>query len=497
MQRTGPSTPAGLSRLAVRGVLWQAISFGLGRALTLVATIVLARLLTPTEFGLVALALVFVTFAEYLTDLGVAQALVYFERDERLHDAALTVCAATGAVLAGAGLLAAPAIAGFFDAAEVEPMVRLLSLALFLSALRQVPVALLRRELAFRRLFASELARTFVQGAVSIVLAATGAGAWAIAWGYVAGAAACCVVAWALVDYRPGFHSARALTAPVVRRLLGYGAPAAAQALLAALIFDVDYLIVGSVLGAEALGLYTLAFRLPQVVIIGVFAVLSSVAFPMFSRARANPARLKRGYLTSVRLMSGYGVAAGVGLFMVAPMLVPVVFGPQWSAAVVPLEALSLYAAARSLGAGAVDVYKGIGRPGIGVSVALLRLALLVPALVLAAHHGGIEAVAWTQAGLALAFAVGMQSVAARVVGLALADLARALRPALALGGGIVVGAGLVRWGFSGPDGMRLVVSVVAGAGCGLAVLWRVDIGFLQDSRALLAAGRGRPAATT
>jgi lipopolysaccharide exporter len=497
MTNSAPSTPAGLSRLAVRGVLWQAISFGLGRALTLVATVVLARLLTPAEFGLVGLALVFVTFAEYLTDLGVAQALVYFERDERLQDAALALCTLAGGVLAGAGLLAAPAIADFFGAGEVEPMVRVLSAALLLSALRQVPVALLRRELSFRRLFATELARTLVQGAVSIVLAATGAGAWAIVWGYVAGAAACSVVAWALADYRPGLRFMGALSAPPARRLLGYGGPAAAQALLAALIFDVDYLIVGSVLGAEALGTYTLAFRLPQVVIIGVFAVLSAVAFPMFSRARADPARLKRGYLTSVRLQSAYGVAAGIGLCMVAPMVVPVLFGPRWSAAVVPLEALALYAAARSLGAGAVDVYKGIGRPQIGVAVALVRLALLVPALVLAAHSGGIEAVAWTQAALALAFAAGMQSVAARIVGLGLADLGRALRPALALAGGIVVGAGLVRWGLAGPEGLRLVAAVVAGAGCGLAALWRLDSGFLQESRALLVAGRGRPAVTT
>jgi PST family polysaccharide transporter len=217
----------------------------------------------------------------------------------------------------------------------------------------------------------------------------------------------------------------------------------------------------------------------------------------MFSRARADPARLKRGYLTSVRLQSAYGVAAGVGLFMVAPMLVPVVFGPRWSAAVVPLEALALYAAARSLGAGAVDVYKGIGRPGIGVAVALVRLAVLVPALLLAARNGGIETVAWTQVALALAFAAGMQSVAARIVGLGLADLGRALRPALALAGGIVVGAGAVRWGLTGPEGLRLAAAIAAGTACGLAALWRLDAGFLRDSRALLAAGRGGPVVTT
>ena len=171
-------------------------------------------------------------------------------------------------------------------------------------------------------------------------------------------------------------------------------------------------------LGAEALGLYTLAFRLPQVAIIGVFGVLSAVAFPAFSRVRSEPARLRRGFVTGLRLQSAYGVAAGVGLFMVAPMVVPVLFGSNWDGAIVPMQALALYAAARSLGAGAVDVYRGIGRPGIGLTIALIRLALLVPALLIAAHEGGIDAVAWTQAALALAFAVGMQIVAARVVGI-------------------------------------------------------------------------------
>jgi lipopolysaccharide exporter len=371
-------------------------------------------------------------------------------------------------------------------------MVRVLSVSLLLSALRQVPIALLRRELAFRQVLVTELARAAVQGVVSIALAVAGAGAWAIAWGYVAGGAACTLAAYATSAYRPRLP--RSLAPSVIRPLLGYGAPAAAQALLAALIFDVDFVIVGRVLGSAALGVYTLAFRVPQVVIIGIFAILSSVAFPTFSRARADSARLRRGYLAVMRLQTAYGVAAGVGLFMVAPMLVAVLFGPRWSAAVVPLEGIALYAAGRSLGAGAVDVYKGIGRPGIGLGVTLVRLALLVPALLLAAHHGGVDAVAWTQAGLALAFAAGMQSVAARVVGVRASELARAVRPAVALATGIAVGAGAVRWGLAGPDALRLAAAIPAGAACGLAALWRVDAGFVRESLALVASGRGRSA---
>jgi PST family polysaccharide transporter len=481
------STPAGpppsLARTAAGGVAWQGVSLMLGKAATLVATVVLARLLTPAEFGLVGFALAFVVLAEYVSDLGVAQALVYF-RGTRDEDAAFALAMASGAALCLAALAAAPAIAGFFGEPDVAPLVRLLSVALLAGAARQVPDALLRRDLLFRRRMVTEVARAVVQGAVSIGLAVAGAGAWAIAWGYLAGTVASAAVAWAAVAYRPG----RGVLRPgrrAVRRLLGYGAPAAVQGLLAALIFDVDYLIVGKALGAEALGTYTLAFRLPQLLIVNVFFVLSAVAFPMFSRVRDDPSRLRRGYLTSIRLQSAYGLAAGAGLSVVAPMAVPVLLGPRWAAAVGPLEALALYAAARSLGAGAVDVYKGTGRPGLAAAIAAVRLAVLVPALLIAVD-GGIGAVAWTQAGLALVFAAGMQVVAMRTVGVTLAELAAAMRPGVALACGAVLGAGAVRLALDGPVGLRLAAALGAGAVVAVAALWVVDAQFVREVRALL-----------
>lgn len=489
--RTRKGAPSGLSRLAVGGVFWQGLSLVLGKGFTLAATIILARLLTPDDFGLVGLALVFITFAEYGADLGVAQALVYFPRDRRNENAALGLSLLTGGGLCAAGVLLAPLVADFFDDPRVTPMFQVLSASLLVTAARQVPDALLRRELRFRRRVATELARAVVQGIVSVVLAMAGFGPWAIVWGYVAGNLVWSVAAWVVVDYRPGRFWR--LTASTARPLLAYGAPAAAQGLLAALIFDVDYLIVGKLLGPEALGYYTLAFRLPQLLIINVFFVLSAVAFPMFSRAREDVARLRRGYLTSVRLQSTYGVAAGVGLFMIAPMVVTVAFGPKWTESAVPLQALALYAAFRSLGTGAVDVYKGIGRPGLAALVALGRFAALVPALLVAARSG-IEAVAWTQAALALVFAVGMQGVASRIVGLSLADLAAALRPALAVAVGTAAGAGAVRFGLPGPEELRLGVALAAGGGLGFAALWLADAQFVRDVKALLTRRGGAPA---
>jgi len=484
-----PGAPASsLTRLAVGGVFWQGLASILGKGFTVLATVALARLLTPTEFGVVGLALVFITFAEYVSDLGVSQGLVYFEQDRSNEDGALVLSLAAGSALCALGLLAAPAIAGLFDRPEVAPMVRVLSFSLLVGAVRQVPDALLRRELNFRGRMVTEVVRAVAQGVVSIALAVAGFGAWAIVWGYLAGSVAWCAGAWLMVEYRPRSASFR-LEWPAARRLLGYGAPAAAQGVLAALIFDVDYLIVGSILGAEALGTYTLAFRLPQLLIINVFFVFSSVAFPVFSRARGAPSQLRRGYLTTVRLQSAYGAAAGAGLFVVAPLAVPVIFGPKWEASVVPLQWLALYAVARSLGSGAVDVYKGIGRPGIAATVSLVRLVALVPVLLIAAPHG-INQVALVQAVLALVFAVGMQAVACRVIGLSPTALGAAMRPAAALAAGAASGAALARWGLGGPAALRLAAAVAAGGIGGLAALRLADPPFLREVRALLANAR-------
>src|SRR5262249_916125 len=159
-------------------------------------------------------------------------------------------------------------------------------------------------------------------------LAVGGAGAWAIVWGYLAGDAAWSLTGWALVGYKPGLRFFRA-TRATIRPLLGYGLPAVMHALVVSLLFDIDYLIGGRVLGPTSLGLYTLGFRVPELVIINVFYVLSAVAFPVFSLTRSEPERLRRGYLTSLRLQTVYGVGAGVGLACVAPMLVHVLFGDR------------------------------------------------------------------------------------------------------------------------------------------------------------------------
>lgn len=435
--------PGDLTRVGARGAMWQGFAQIVGKAVVLVTTVILARILSPEEYGLVALALVLIAYAETIADAGVAQALVYLPRSTPATRAALACSLVSGLVVLLAAFFAAPTIARLYDEPAVASLIRVLAFGLLASALGAVPEALLRQQLDFRRQSFAMVIRAIVTGALSIVLVLLGAGAWSLAWGTAAGSLAFAVACWVLLRERPPWRLWQSRRKDY-REVIRFGLPVAASSLLSRLIFDVDYLIVGGVLGATALGFYTLAFRLPELVIINVFFVIASVAYPLYSRAREDPERLRGGYLKSIRLQSLYGMCAGVGLAVVAPLLVPMIFGEKWSAAVEPLVLLALYSACRSLGAGANEIYKAIGRPGLSIKLSILRLLILVPALLYSAHLS-IKAVAAAQLVVAFAFVVLMQAVAAKAISLKWREIWAAIVPALACGVAVAVSALLLR----------------------------------------------------
>jgi lipopolysaccharide exporter len=469
--RTAPPSPAkqSLTRQAFSGVLWQGTSFLVGKLLVLLATAILARLLTPSEFGVVGLALVFIGIADVVSDLGVAQALIYMPDSRKVRDAALVCSTAFGLALALIGLITAPLVAGLFHNSEVTPLIRMLSLALLIGALASVPEALLFKHLQFRRSLVANFSRTLTSGVVSVSLALAGAGAWSLVIGQLASVVVYNIAVWSLVDYRPNLESLRPGTQNC-RELIAYGLPTAAATLLSKLAFDVDYIIIGALLSVQALGYYTLAFRIPEMAIINVFYVLSTVAFPIYTRASGDMKRLAAGYVRSIELQSAFGLTVAAIIAASAPLLIEVLFGERWRAAVIPLEALAIYAGLRSLSAGAVEVYKAIGRPRLSMWMSLARILVLVPCLLLATHWG-IRGVAWGQVIVAAAFVVIMQGLAVHTLNLRVFVLVKTVWPAVVGSIGAVLGVLVVTVGLKNvlPPQPRFLLCLVTGAVTALA----------------------------
>lgn len=374
-----------LSRRTARGVAWSYGAFASSRLLTLVATAILARLLTPADFGVVGFATVGITYLSIAQDLGLGGALIYErKRPEESSHVVFTWNLILGAALFLLGFLTAPIAAEFFDEPEVTALMRALSISFLIAPFGAVHLVLLQRELDFKRKMIPDVGNSLAKGVVSIALAFAGFGVWALVVGHLVGTFIGVVLAWVVVKWRPRPRFDLSLT----RSLMGYGGSLFMVDVIYVVTGNIDYLIVGRVLGAVALGIYTLAYRIPELLVLGVVSVLSRSLFPAFTKARDSMSSLRRGFTDSIRYVVIFTTPICVGLFVVAEPLVLVMLGPDWLEVVPVLRVLAVFAWVRSLMSNDGDVYKAIGRPGFLARITTLRLAVLVPAMLFAAQYG-------------------------------------------------------------------------------------------------------------
>lgn len=411
----------------VHGMLWAYSSYIGGRLLVLVATAILARLLTPADFGLVALALSIIALLEGVSNLGLSQALV-IQKDDVVYERAETVFAssvALGLLLSIVMVALSPVLASFFDEPELAPIAAVLGGTFFLRSLGITHYALAQRGLDFRVRTIAEVADVVVRGGVGIGLALSGFGAWSLVLGYLAGTLALDVAIWTLVKWRPKLRPSRA----DLGGLLRFGGTLSAVDVTAAMIANVDYLFIGRVLGPTALGLYTLAFRLPTLVIANMANVAGRVLFPAF--AAYGDRGFQSAFLASVRYIWLISLPLAVGIALLAEPLVLTVFGDQWTGAATPMRIIAIYSFAVTVGIPAGTAYKASGRAGVLLVLAVVRLLAVVAALAIFVDQG-IGAAAACQAAVAGTAAVVGILLASRLLSVPLIDIARQIWPAVA-----------------------------------------------------------------
>jgi lipopolysaccharide exporter len=440
----------------LRGAFWAYFSYVGGRLLILVATAILARLLTPKEFGIVGFALIFMALLETVKDLGLGQALVA-SRPENVYERADTVFVAglgLGVLLTGIVAALSPLAAAFFDEPQLLGILPVLGLNFLIRSVGATHYALAQKEMLFRTRTIAEFSDVLVRGTVGVVLALAGAGVWSLVLGYVAGTTALVTALWVLVPWRPKLRLDRAQ----LPGLLKFGGALTGVDITSAITANADYIFVGKVLGPASLGVYTLAFRLPELAIVNVATVAGIVLFPAF--ANVDRDALAHAFTVSLRylLMLCMPIAAGVAL-LAAP-LVEVAFGDQWDGAVEPMQLLTLYAFAVTVGIPAGTAYKAVGRAGVLLKLAVPRTVMLVAGVAIFVSSG-ITAVAATHAVVAGLFSVIGIYIASRLLEVRLTRL-------LALGVAPLVATAAMSAVVVGVDwliGSALATVIVAGLG--------------------------------
>ena len=337
--RAGPeSTPPmhTLTDRTARAAQWRFTGSAFASISQLVVGVLLARLLTPADFGVMALAWVVLGLARYLGDLGIGGAVVQRAAlTERHVRTAFTFSGLLGVGAATILAAAAPLGAAALRNPQVTSVLRLLAIGVGVQGAAVVSAALLRRQLDFRRQSFIDIGSYLLgHGGVAVGLALLGYGVWSLAWGSLAQTVVASAAQLAVVR-----HAMRPLLGRrELADLLHFGLGSAAIAGVNYVALNADNFVIGRLSGAVSLGLYTRAYTLMNVPYTYASSIISSVLFPAFAQVQAEPARLRRAYLMLTQFTAMIAASAMGTMAIAAPHLVRSLYGPQWTGVVLPLQ---------------------------------------------------------------------------------------------------------------------------------------------------------------
>lgn len=252
------STDASLAGKVLTGVRWAALGQIAAQLLNFIVTLALVRLLLPSDFGLLAMTTVFTGFAAFFGEMGFGKALIQHEGiDDRHLTSVFWLNIASGAVLTALAYLAAPAIAAFFVEPRLILLVRILSLNFAFAALSHVQIAVLERDMLFRRLMGIDTGAAAIAGVTAVACAVAGFGVWSLVFQMLTRTAATVLMAWSGSAWRPSLR----VDPAAIRDLRRYGLNAFGSQIVTYWIRNGDNLLIGKFAGAVSLGLYTQAYR--------------------------------------------------------------------------------------------------------------------------------------------------------------------------------------------------------------------------------------------
>lgn len=483
-----PAPVRSLRQQALAGVFWTTAQKWLMKVSTLLAFILLGRLLTPIEFGVVALAMTIITVLTVVTDAGLAPWLVQHRSlTAASTSTAFWVSLVLGIVLSGALAAVSGPIADALDSPQLRVILPALAATLAIAGLSSVPAALLSRDLRFRDLAIRQVVATLLSVVVAVVLAFAGAGVWALVAQTLVRVVVAAVILWWRTDFRP----CAVFSPSEARSMAAFGSKSLFVQLGNAFRTQGESFVIGIVIGTVALGYWTIASRLVNVVVELCSSAVGIVAQPVFAQMQDDRSRLGRAFERALSASTLVLVPVIIAMSLVSRDLVPLLFGPQW---VVSADIAAVLAVATLfLVLGNVPRSALIATGFIGTELALTLVTVVGQvAVVLVLAERGLLAVA---AGLT-AFAILLWPVRIVIVrlvlGISVATSAQSL--ALLLAGGLAAGAVLLVDLNAEPTGLvRVAIVLVLGGAVYVGAAWLLARRIFREVvDALVSTVRGR-----
>lgn len=446
----------------ISGLRWTAGMRITSQVLTWAMTLVVIRLLSPADYGLLAMATVVIAFLSLLSEIGLGPAIVQKSVIEPgVLNKVFGLVLAFNLAICIALSLAAPLIAAFYQEDRLVRIIQVMSFQFVVSAFAVVPEAMLQREMEFRKRSLVDLSGSVLGGLTTLGLALSGFGVWSL----VAGTFASQI--WKAIGLNVIL---RAMHRPVfsfsgLREYVVFGGHISLSGILWFFYTQADVLIAGKWLGKEALGYYAVAMHLASLFNQRIAGIINQVAFPAFSLIQNDLKKVGDKVLLGARVLSFVSFPCLWGISAVAPETILLVLGPKWESAILPLSMIALIMPLRVIGHFVPNAVQGIGRADV-----ILRNVAWACVIMPAAFAIGVN---WGLLGLSVAWLAGAPLVflnngfsSMRVMGLRLTDLLKSLLPSAAAGLVMYASVAITRlWiGFDSTSVGSLPILILAGA---------------------------------
>ncbi len=369
----------------VEGSAWVVFSSGSRKAVGFIASIVLARVLFPADFGLIAMANVVIAMLGVFNGFGVSAFLVYKGKEgEDYGDTAFWMNVVLGTAMTAVTWFAAPVAASAYGNGAIEPILRALAFVFLFGSFSPVHRAMLRRDMRFAELGKRNVLLDLFSTVLTVVLALSGCGVWSFVVPALVRPLLGTVLFWRLLAWRPRMK----IRWHQMREIVGYGKFVMGNDLVDMGLQYADFLLIGHFLGADALGIYSFAY-FSAVALSGYVQELSGfVVFPVVASLRRNRRELERWGTQFLRAISLLVFPVLAGQFVVGRDYILSLYGDRWAEAITPFRILLLLGLLTALARPAVPMLRAAGRPNLPFRVTIVTLPILAGALYFAVPRG-------------------------------------------------------------------------------------------------------------
>lgn len=351
--------PVSLTEKTISGATWATVSIAGQRILSLTSTIILARKLHPSAYGLLGMATVLIGFVNIFKDLGTSSALIQRkEVTDELTSSIFWLNLLFGLVAVAVIIGLAPLAALFYHEPQVRRIMSVLSASFFISSLSIVPQTLLTREMAFKKLACIELIAAGAAVTVAITMALSGAGVWSLVSATITNAIILTLSVWSVSSWRPSLH----LSWSQVRSIGAYSLHLSGFNIFNYFIRNADNLIIGRYLGSTALGYYSLAYSLMLYPLQNITWGLGRVLFPALAQIQNNDARLRQAYTRSCAIIATITFPLMMGMIVTSQPLIATLLSSKWMPVVPLVMILAPVGLIQSIGTTVGHIYAVKGR---------------------------------------------------------------------------------------------------------------------------------------